>query len=58
MTLGMINANPAVHEQKERLSRADDPPHHPWPNLHPDDVLDALDVFGQFQTFLLRIIRL
>ncbi|KAJ3707123.1 hypothetical protein LUZ61_010828 [Rhynchospora tenuis] len=47
MTLGLINANPVVHERRERLSRADDPPHHPYPHLHPhpDDVLDALDVF-------------
>jgi hypothetical protein len=55
MTLGLINANPVVHERRERLSRADDPPHHPCSNLHPDDVLDALDVFGQFQIFLLQI---
>lgn len=51
MTLGLINANPVVHERRERISRADDPPHHPCHHLHPDDVLDALDVFGQFQRY-------
>ncbi|ONM09879.1 Protein AE7-like 1 [Zea mays] len=36
MTVGMINANPVVHERPERAS-------HP----HAADVLDPLDVFGR-----------
>ncbi|XP_057762875.1 protein AE7-like 1 [Arachis stenosperma] len=38
MTLGLINANPVVHEKKERISRSED--------LHPtDDAVDPLDIY-------------
>ncbi|OAY75164.1 Protein AE7-like 1 [Ananas comosus] len=37
MTLGLINANPVVHETKKRIARAEDP--------HPDDAVDPLDVY-------------
>ncbi|RYQ80220.1 hypothetical protein Ahy_Scaffold1g106770 [Arachis hypogaea] len=38
MTLGLINANPVVHEKKERISRSEDP--HPT-----DDAVDPLDIY-------------
>ncbi|XP_055826961.1 protein AE7-like 1 isoform X1 [Solanum dulcamara] len=38
MTLGLINANPVVHEKKERIARADDLP-------HADDAVDPLDIY-------------
>lgn len=39
MTLGLINANPVVHEKRERIARSSDDPH------AADDAVDALDVF-------------
>lgn len=41
MTLGMINANPVVHERPERAA-------HP----HAADALDPLDVFGRVLSVL------
>jgi hypothetical protein len=42
MTVGMINANPVVHERPERAA-------HP----HAADALDPLDVFGTATQYLL-----
>ncbi|ONK64921.1 uncharacterized protein A4U43_C07F31490 [Asparagus officinalis] len=39
MTLGLINANPIVHETRDRTSRSADDPH------SGDAAVDALDVF-------------
>lgn len=39
MTLGLINANPVVHEKRQRIARSNDDPH------ATDFAVDALDVF-------------
>ncbi|QHO40895.1 hypothetical protein HN51_006869 [Arachis hypogaea] len=56
MTLGLINANPVVHEKKERISRSEDP--HPT-----DDAVDPLDIYdilfsSSFFFFLLNFFSL
>ncbi|GAV87809.1 DUF59 domain-containing protein [Cephalotus follicularis] len=37
MTLGLINANPVVHANKERIARTEDP--------HNDDAVDPLEIY-------------